>query len=157
MATSKTPAKSSARSSSVVPTLQKLFVGAAGLAFVMQIVQNAYYMSMQMQEDISYGSYATWFLGTMIIAFVWLVVYLSRRKRTLTLSAVFDVTLVTFSAVLIMMSLGWLTSFIELPFSYTKTLDDMSLYVSLYQMLPFVVTIPLLVIVLLRLRATKQW
>jgi hypothetical protein len=154
MATSKTPAKSSTRSSSVVPTLQKLFVGAAGLAFVMQIVQNAYYMALQMPENDNFSAYIIWFIGTMIIAFIWLVIYLSRRNRALTLSSVFDVTLVTFSAGLIMMSLSWLTSFIQLPY---KMLDNMSVYVSMYQALPLIVTIPLLVIVLRRLRATKQW
>ena len=120
----------------------------------MQIVQNAYYMALQMPENDNFSAYIIWFIGTMIIAFIWLVVYLSRRNRALTLSSVFDVTLVTFSAGLIMMSLSWLTSFIQLPY---KMLDNMSVYVSMYQALPLIVTIPLLVIVLRRLRATKQW
>ncbi len=151
-------AKATAHATSTIsPVLQKLFVGAAGLMFVMQIVQNAYYMLQQLPDNDNFSAYYIWFLGTFIVMLIWLVIYLTRRNRTLSLPTLFEVTLVTVSVSMTMVGVGWLMSFLQLPLVSNKMLDDFSLYYALDIALPLMVTIPPLVIIIRRLRAQKQW
>lgn len=147
--------KSSPSQSALSPTLQKLFVGAAGLMFVMQVVQNVYYLTQQMPENDNFSAYFSWFFGIGIVVLTWFIVYLSRNNHTMNLRTVFDVTLVTVSTIMVTAGLGWLTSFVQLPF--VKDSYDVQWYVAMYQALPFAVALPLLVIVIRRLRAAKQW
>ena len=141
----------------ISPVLQKLFVGAAGLMFGMQIVQNVYYMLQQMPNNDNFSAYYIWFLGTFVVMSIWLVIYLSRRNRKLSLTTLFEVTLTTVSVGMITMGIGWLTSFIQLPLVSSKMLDGFSLYYAFDIALPVMITIPLLVVVIRRLRAAKQW
>lgn len=141
----------------ISPVLQKLFVGAAGLMFGMQIVQNVYYMLQQLPNNDNFSAYYIWFLGTFVVMSIWLVIYLSRRNRTLSLTTLFEVTLTTVSVGMITMGIGWLTSFIQLPLVSSKMLDGFSLYYAFDIALPVMITIPLLVVVIRRLRAAKQW
>lgn len=141
----------------ISPVLQKLFVGAAGLMFGMQIVQNVYYMLQQMPNNDNFSAYYIWFLGTFVVMSIWLVIYLSRRNRKLSLTTLFEVTLTTVSVGMITMGIGWLTSFIQLPLVSSKMLDGFSLYYAFDIALPVMITIPLLVVVIRRLRAARQW
>ena len=149
----KQPTKSP--TASLSPTLQRFFVGSVGFMFVMQIVQNCYYISQQYRDNENLSSFMGWFIGTAIAALLWFVVYLTRRNRTLNLRTIFDVTLVTVTTIMVTISLGWIVSFVQLPFA--KDMYDIQWYVALYQALPFIVAVPLLVIVIRRLRAAKQW
>ena len=139
----KTPAKSTSSATSLSPILQKLFVGSVGLLFVMQVVQSCYYLSQQLPYNPNVSSYVMWFVGVVIAMTIWLVVYLSRRTRTLTLRTVFDVTLVSLSAILIATSLGWFVTLMQLP--YGDVPQDLQFYIALYQALPFAFTVPLLI------------
>lgn len=154
----KTKVKASVQSTNTSsPVLQKLFVGAAGLMFVMQIVQNTYYMLQQLPYNDNFSAYYVWFLSTFIAMFVWLVVYLTRRNRALSLPTLFEVTLVTTAVSMICVGIGWLTNFIQLPFGLDKMSNNFSVYIALYQALPLMITIPLLVVIIRRLRAQRQW
>lgn len=138
------------------PVLQKFFVGSALVAFVSQIVQTIYSISLQYPNNQNLSSYVWWFIGITITMFIALVAYLSRRQRALTLRTVFDVVLVTLSVELLIMGLGWLTNFVQLPF-VKMTDTNFSWFIAFYQGLPLIVTVPLLVIVIRRLRQQKQW
>jgi cobalamin synthase len=151
-------AKAKAHSTNTIsPVLQKLFVGAAGLMFGMQIVQNVYYMLQQLPNNDNFSAYYVWFLGTFVIMSIWLVIYLSRRNRKPSLTTLFEVTLTTVSVSMITMGIGWLTSYIQLPLVSSKMLDGFSLYYAFDIALPVMITIPLLVVVIRRLRAARQW
>ena len=125
--------------------------------FGMQIVQNVYYMLQQLPNNDNFSAYYVWFLGTFVIMSIWLVIYLSRRNRKPSLTTLFEVTLTTVSVSMITMGIGWLTSYIQLPLVSSKMLDGFSLYYAFDIALPVMITIPLLVVVIRRLRAARQW
>ena len=142
------------------PTLlQKIFVGSLALMFVMTIAQNAYYMAAQLPSNPNLSSFLPWFLSIIIVMFVWVVVYLTRRDRSWSLRTVFEVSLLTISAVLIATGLSWLMMFVQLPMNFIApdARDGLMWWMAIYTSLPFAVTIPLLVIAIRRLGATNQW
>ena len=136
-------------------TLQKIFLTVFAFAFVMQIIQNIYYFNLSQPHSSGTAAIVSWFLSTILAAFVWFVIYLTRRNRTLSIQTLFEVTLLALSTLAIVISLGWLTTFIQM--SLTISHDQPALAQSLYFGLPFMVTLPLLVIIIHRLRRSNQW
>ena len=133
--------------------LQGLFIGASVMLLVMQIIQTGYYISLQVPDNANFSAYFSWLSGLFVIVGVWLALYATRRKRTPVLHTVFDVTLVTISASMLVMAISWLS--FMMPLSYN---DENFYWLSTLQIaLPWVVVLPLLIIVIRRLRATKQW
>ncbi len=133
--------------------LQKYFLVGAGLMFVMQIVQSIYYISIQLPENPNLNAYFSWFIGYMLVIVLWVVLYSTRSNRALSLTTLFEVTLLTLTVVMITLALGWLTMFI--PVSYSN--DNFYWLTTLWVALPLMVVTPWLVIIVRRLRASKQW
>jgi hypothetical protein len=148
--------KKSTQSNTVSPILQKLFVGSALLVLVAQVVQTLYFMSLQYTSNQNFSAYSWWFTGIGIIAVMALGIYFSRRQRGLSLRTMFDVSIVVMSFLMIAMSVSWLTVLMQLsPFGRDGSLNlavDLAIYVA-----PFVVAVPVIVVVIRRLRAAKQW
>jgi len=137
------------------PLLQKTFVWTAGVSFVLQLLQSIYDFTQYPPGQQDPGMFISVFMGTAILVFVWFVLYLSRRDQALSYQTVFDVTLVTLSVAMIMLALGWLTTFLQLP--YARLLGTTSSFMVLYISLPLIATIPPLVIIIRRLRRAHQW
>lgn len=149
--------KKSTQSNTVSPILQKLFVGSALLVLVAQVVQTLYFMSLQYTSNQNFSAYSWWFTGIGIIAVMALGIYFSRRQRGLSLRTMFDVSIVVMSFLMIAMSVGWLTSFVPFAFAGDDPRQNMILFQVIYMGLPFVIVVPLIVVVIRRLRAAKQW
>lgn len=159
MAKAKVRLKPIAHTASTSPLLQWFFLIAVVITVVMQIAQ-AIYMLIQQSANgpIDFGTYFSWFLGIGISALIWVALYLTRRNRTPSVKTLFEVTLLTFSAVLLATGLSWLTTFIPLRFASGANLSQlMMIWSALYTGLPLIITIPALVYVILRLRDAKQW
>ena len=148
--------KKSTQSNTVSPILQKLFVGSALLVLVAQVVQTLYFMSLQYTSNQNFSAYSWWFTGIGIIAVMALGIYFSRRQRELSLRTMFDVSIVVMSFLMIAMSVSWLTMFVSLSSFDADGARNVSADLAIYA-LPFVVVIPLIAVVIRRLRAAKQW
>jgi uncharacterized membrane protein len=113
-------------------------------------------MSLQYTSNQNFSAYSWWFTGIGIIAVMALGIYFSRRQRGLSLRTMFDVSIVVMSFLMIAMSVSWLTVLMQLsPFGRDGSLNlavDLAIYVA-----PFVVAVPVIVVVIRRLRAAKQW
>ncbi len=143
------------KQSTISPTLQKFFAGSIITGFGLQVIQTIYYVVQQYPDNQNFSGLIPWAIGIIIPLFVWFVLYLSRTKRTMTLQTIFETTLVATGAGFLAIGIGWLTSFfyMYLPFN-ERNFQWIS---ALYSSLPFIIVIPLLVIMISRLRRAKQW
>lgn len=137
--------------------LRKTFVAGALFMVSMQTFQTGYYMVMQYQTNPNFSAFVWWFVGFGILLLLTAIVYLSRRNRRLTLDTVFETALVVSSVSFLSLSVTWLTMMLPLPFYPMGGDAGIALLNTLDQALPFMIILPLLVIILRRLRATKQW
>ena len=150
--------KSSHKASSVSAissTFQKLFVVSALLAFVMQILQTFYYMSLQYPQNDNFSAYASWWTGLGFILLIVLVLFATRTDRSLSLRTAFEVTLMTTIVIYLSTAIGWLTML--LPYPFAPETIGMSLVAAFYFSLPFMILLPVLLITIIRLRSAKQW
>lgn len=136
--------------------LKKLFIGSAIFAFVTGIVQGVYFVAMQYPDNPNLSAHAWWFIGTLFTLLVVTILYFSKKDRKLNVDNVFAITVMT--TVLIYIAYGIGTLSVMLPYPLPDgTLGDPYLISVLYTAFPLLVTLPLLVILILRMRATKQW
>ncbi len=150
-----TKPKAKPSSDSISPTLQKLFVGASLLAFVMQIIQSAYFAIMQYNNNPNLSGFMGYYVGIALMLFVIIALYFSKKHKAVTLKNAFDLSVIAVSTVLFSTALSWLTMFV--PFPVEKVTESFYWFVVAYQLLPLIVTLPLLVIAIRRLRAQNQW
>jgi hypothetical protein len=152
MATKKNPKTSS---NTISPTLQKFFVSASVLAFAAQFIQSAYLSLMQYEHNLDNGGFIGFYFGVVLLTVLVLGLYMSKKHREISLKTIFDVSVMTVGVVLFGSALGWITSQFAIPPS--NELGGMYWFFFVYQLLPLLITAPLLVIVIRRLRIAGQW
>ncbi len=150
-----TKPKAKPSSDSVSPNLQKFFVAASVLALAMQSVQSAYTIILQYNNNQNLSGFMGYYVSIALMLFVIIALYFSKRQRAVTLKNAFDLSIMAVGVVLISSALSWLTMFI--PFPVPKVSGSIYWFIATYQLLPLIVTLPLLVVVIRRLRAQDQW
>jgi hypothetical protein len=137
-----------------VDVIQGWFIWAAATFYVAQFVQTVYSYSQIPNGQQTAEMYTSWFAGHAVVAFVWVLVWLSKRKREFTTPVLFDTTLVTFTLLLLMWALS------TIPFLFPSLLQNFAspwLFNAFILIVPIIVTAPVAVGLILHLRRTKQW
>ena len=134
--------------------LQAWFVWAAATFYIAQFVQTIFIYAQIPAAQRGSDSYVSWFAMHAVIAFIWLGVWLTKRKRGYSTPVLFDTTLVTFTLLLIM----WAVSTLPILFpAITQQFASTTMLNAVMFGVPFLVTLPIGAGIILHLRRTKQW
>jgi hypothetical protein len=137
-------------------TLQTFFIWSVAAVFLAQVVQTIYYINLNANNAES-GLWF-WFFGIGVVLAIWLILLLSRSKPDLSTQTLFEVSVLTTATFLLTNSIGWfVTTFTPVQSLLNDTTSPMLVASVLYQGLPLFIVLPILYIVVRRLRATKQW
>lgn len=137
--------------------MKRFLVLSAVFALCMQVVQTVYFMWLQSSTNNNFSAYVWWFISIVILVGIITVVYLSRRNRKLTLDTLFDVAVVSLSIVLLSAGVSWLMMMLP-GYTFGINMEKyFAWYIALQQALPLMVLAPVVVVLLRRLRQTKQW
>lgn len=147
----KTTRRTDAPSTATSQILQKLFLIAAGLSVVAQALEIFYMVAQQWPYNQNLSAYTWWVISQSLTIGIWLLIWISRRQRDFSLKTLFDTTLLTACLLLLAVSVGPLMQIAPMPWVNGDTL------VFFTTAMPLVVTLPVAAIIILRLRATKQW
>lgn len=137
--------------------IKRFLVLSAVFALCMQVVQTVYFMWLQSSTNNNFSAYVWWFISIVILVGIITIVYLSRRNRKLTLDTLFDVAVVSLSIVLLSAGVSWLMMMLP-GYTFGINMEKyFAWYIALQQALPLMVLAPVVVVLLRRLRQTKQW
>ena len=137
-----------------IDVLQAWFVWSAATFYIAQFVQTVVIYAQIPEPQRSSDTYVTWFAMHAVIAFFWVGVWLTKRKRGFSTPVLFDTTLVTFTLLLVM----WAVSTVPILFpSLTQEFASTFLLNAFMFGAPFLVVLPVGAGLILHLRRTKQW
>lgn len=144
-------AKSTHSSPATPLLLQRLFLFAAAAAVVAQAIQIFTMIAQQWPHNHNLSAFAWWVISQAFVLGTWLILWVTRRNRDASLKTLFDTTLFTACILMLALAIGMLTWILPMPW----IAPEGSLFFT--TALPFAVTIPLTVIIIMRLRAAHQW
>lgn len=149
------------QSASTPRLLKLLFIISIALFYVSQ---TAYSLYILLQASSSSSAVNGDFMTSNVISMgfalapivVWLVVHITRRDRSFSVSSVFESMLLTASAMIIMVGLGmWTTLIGFLPF--VSSFQTLWLWTLISGVVPLIVVVCGLMLVIFYLRRKKQW
>lgn len=140
--------------------LQILFIGGLALAYVSQLFFSLRIYFMGLDTNVNNG-FTMLNLVNFLFAFiplvVWIAVHLSRRDRRLSVKSVFESLLLTFAAMLVMISLSNVQSIINFYPSGLTGMQNMWWFTLMNTALPLAIIVCGLIVSILHMRRKKQW
>lgn len=143
-------AKSTHSSTATPLLLQRLFLFATAAAVVAQAIQIFTMIAQQWPHNQNLSAFAWWVISQAFVLGTWLILWVTRRNRDASLKTLFDTTLFTACILMLTTSVGVIVWLLPINISFEN-------YVFFTTALPFVITVPLAVVAIMRLRAAKQW
>ena len=138
------------------PTIQKLFVWSALVAWAVSCVQVIVIAAMQYPNNQNLSGLVPWFLFSFGVPLVLVgIVYATKRNRTLNLQNTFEVAIVSVAMLFVSGALMSLLSIAPMPWMYMS--ENIWLLQLITTGLPLVLSVLLFAYALYRLRRSGQW
>ena len=138
------------------PTIQKLFVGSALVAWAASCVQVIVIAAMQYPNNQNLSGLVPWFLFSFGVPLVLVgIVYATKRNRTLNLQNTFEVAIVSVAMLFVSSAFMSLLSLAPMPWMYMS--ENIWLLQLITTGLPLILTILIFAYTLYRLRRSGQW
>jgi uncharacterized membrane protein len=126
------------------------------LAWAASVAQTIGFMAMQYPSNSNMSGFVPWLLSGIAVPAVLIgVCYMMRKNKKLTLDTVFEVTLVTVSAIAFFGSISMLM--VMMPPYFATTANEVFMQQLLYSGLPLAISALVLFGILFHLRRTNQW